>query len=128
MDKLNETQCALVERPLLRKFGYDELIRRCEGIAERKYVCCCRHENQEWESLRWHGKRSDFEKYNKADSEGRAELCLSDYDYAEQRIICAALVNYAKTLAAKKKAEEAEKAAASAPADAKKGTKKGKRK
>ena len=118
MDKLNEKQCGLVERPLLRKFGYDELIRRCEGIAERKYVCCCRHENQEWESLRWHGKRSDFEKYNKADSEGRAELCLSDYDYAEQRIICAALVNYAKTLAAKKKAEE--ESAASAAADAKK--------
>lgn len=124
MDKLNEKQCALVERPLIRKFGYDELIRRCEGIAERKYVYCCRHENQEWESLRWHGKRSDFEKYNKADSEGRAELCLSDYDYAEQRIIYAALVNYARTLAARKKAEEAEKAAASASANAKKGKRK----
>ena len=118
MDKLNETEQRIVERPLLRKFGYDELIERCECIASRKYVCCCRHENQEWESLRWHGKRSDFEKYNKADSEGRAELCLSDYDYAEQRIICAALVNYAKTLAARKKAEE--ESAASAAADAKK--------
>lgn len=120
MSALNETEQRIVERPLLRKFGYDELIERCEGIAERKYVYCCRHENQEWESRRWHGKPSDFEKYNKADSEGRAELCLSDYDYAEQRIICAALVNYAKTLAAKKKAEEAEKAAASASANAKK--------
>ena len=118
MRKLNETEQRVVERPLLRKFGYDELIERCESIAERKYVCCCRHENQEWESRRWHGKPSDFEKYNKADSEGRAELCLSDYDYAEQRIICAALVNYAKTLAAKKKAEE--ESAASAAADAKK--------
>lgn len=118
MSALNETEKRIVERPLIRKFGYDELIERCEGIAERKYVCCCRHENQEWESLRWHGNPSDFEKYNKADSEGRAELCLSDYDYAEQRIICAALVNYAKTLAARKKAEE--ESAASAAADAKK--------
>lgn len=122
MSALNETEKRIVERPLIRKFGYDELIERCEGIAERKYVYCCRHENQEWESRRWHGKPSDFEKYNKADSEGRAELCLSDYDYAEQRIICAALVNYARTLAAKKKAEE--ESAASASANAKKGKRK----
>ena len=118
MSALNETEQRIVERPLIRKFGYDELIERCEGIASRKYLCCCRHENQEWESLRWHGKPSDFDKYNKADSEGRGELCLSNYDYAEQRIICAALVNYAKTLAARKKAEE--ESAASAAADAKK--------
>lgn len=125
MSALNETEQRIVERPLIRKFGYDELIERCEGIASRKYLCCCRHENQEWESLRWHGNPSDFEKYNKADSEGRAELCLSNYDYAEQRIICAALVNYARTLAARKKAEEAEEeSVASAPADAKKGKRK----
>lgn len=122
MSALNETEQRIVERPLIRKFGYDELIERCEGIASRKYLCCCRHENQEWESLRWHGKPSDFDKYNKADSEGRAEMCLSDYDYAEQRIICAALVNYARTLAAKKEAEE--KSAASAADDAKKGKRK----
>lgn len=108
---MNEKAKLMVERPLVRKFGLGGLIEMCNGIAERKWTFCCRRENQEWEHLRWHGKPSDFEKYNKADSEGRAEMCLSDCDYAEQRIICAALVSYAKKLEAHAKGSSEESGA-----------------
>lgn len=58
-----------------------------EDFTHRRYA----FHNQQWEYLRNHGKREEFEKYNAAECSGRAAMCLKDYRYCEQAIICAAL-------------------------------------
>ena len=97
---LNAIQERIVEVPLIKKFGIAGCIQKANHLAERRYLFRCRHENYEWEHLREHGARKAFEKYNAADSMGRSELCLGDSDYADESIVCAALIAYAKKLEA----------------------------
>jgi len=93
---------------LIKKFGAERCLSIARSVAEDRYLWMCRYENDRWESLRSHND-TKFPAYNAADSSVRSEMCLEQYEYAENAIIAASLSMYMdamKKLAKKDKTKQ----------------------